>query len=419
MQLTTEFKTIIFEIESNLRDSLKSNQDDPSLYNGDCGVSLFYYFLFKCTKEIKYKVLSKKFVEKAIMKFNSEMTISLSFSYGLSGLSWLLIFYKTENFHNYLDKKNQELIDNIIIEKLTTGNDRFIFDFFNGFIGYGVYLADRNSETSIKALEIIIQLLEKSKVNVESGCVWPNIGWDDFTNLEEDLVGKDRIKVKYNLGLAHGLPSIISFLILLHKKSIKKDTAKELIIESCNYLENLVNKNNSDTRENIIPTIIKENDEITYSRRLAWCYGSLSASCIIYKASEVLESKKLFLFAKKVANNATIIAIDSVGLNTVECGLCHGASGNAYIFNQLYKYFGDPKMKLAANIFFEKIVELRGEINFGSSGFSTIRFDYESQKNRYTPDRGLLNGTVGIGLVLLSYLYPEIEPTWDRCLLLS
>jgi lantibiotic modifying enzyme len=63
MQLTTEFKTIIFEIESNLRDSLKFNQDS-SLYNEDCGVFLFYYFLFKSTKETKCRVLSKKSVKK-------------------------------------------------------------------------------------------------------------------------------------------------------------------------------------------------------------------------------------------------------------------------------------------------------------------------------------------------------------------
>jgi hypothetical protein len=51
----------------------------------------------------------------------------------------------------------------------------------------------------------------------------------------------------------------------------------------------------------------------------------------------------------------------------------------------------------------------------GLAGFKSWRGD----ENSYTNEYGLLEGIAGIGMVMINSLHPEIEPTWDRCLLLS
>ena len=97
--------------------------------------------------------------------------------------------------------------------------------------------------------------------------------------------------------------------------------------------------------------------------------------------------------------------------------MCHGAAGLAHVFNRLFQATGDESFLMAARYWFERTLELRrpGE---GIAGFSAYRPPNDGQEEYWDDQVGILEGAAGIALALLAAT-TEIEPEWDRMLLLS
>ncbi len=97
-------------------------------------------------------------------------------------------------------------------------------------------------------------------------------------------------------------------------------------------------------------------------------------------------------------------------------GICHGAAGNAHIFNRLYQATGEASFKAAALFWYEQIFTLR-RTDAGIAGFPMLEQGDDAEP-RWVDCVGLLNGAVGVGLVLLAAC-SETIPDWDGCLLVS
>jgi hypothetical protein len=77
---------------------------------------------------------------------------------------------------------------------------------------------------------------------------------------------------------------------------------------------------------------------------------------------------------------------------------------------------GDPELLAAARYWLRRALDLR-EPATGVAGYTALRYD--AQARAYAdPDPGLLMGAAGIGLALLAAT-GDVEPAWDRILLLS
>ena len=100
----------------------------------------------------------------------------------------------------------------------------------------------------------------------------------------------------------------------------------------------------------------------------------------------------------------------------VDAGLCHGAAGLGHIFNKLFQATGKRRFREAAQSWFESALDMR-RVGQGIAGFSAFMRD-DDGKECWIGRLGILTGVTGIALALLAAT-TEIDPQWDRMLLLS
>jgi hypothetical protein len=101
----------------------------------------------------------------------------------------------------------------------------------------------------------------------------------------------------------------------------------------------------------------------------------------------------------------------------VDAPLCHGAIGVGHVFNRIYQATGEPALGEAASLWLERGLAMRrpgGRLG----GFHSVMVGPEGEITRRIAYRGILEGAAGIGLALLAAT-TEVEPEWDRLLMLS
>jgi len=98
----------------------------------------------------------------------------------------------------------------------------------------------------------------------------------------------------------------------------------------------------------------------------------------------------------------------------VDAGLRRGLAGRAHLLNRLFQATGEEPFADAARAAFGRLLAMRrpGE---GIGGFQT-RVSGVDGRPVWADDPGLLDGSAGIGLVLLAAV-SAVEPAWDRLLL--
>ncbi len=214
-----------------------------------------------------------------------------------------------------------------------------------------------------------------------------------------------------NLGLSHGLASIIAVLskIYIATESL---LAKELLLDSVKCL--MCTKRSFD-RNSLFPNYIFKNTKPisvkTISSRLAWCYGDLGISVAIWHASQALRRKDLEEEAKEILQHSAMrLDLDQNGV--IDAGLCHGTAGIAHIYNRMYGYTGVEELRGASEYWFDQTLKMAC-FKDGLAGYKAWHgsLGWESEP-------GLLEGIAGIGLAMISAV-SDIEPAWDECLLLS
>ena len=146
---------------------------------------------------------------------------------------------------------------------------------------------------------------------------------------------------------------------------------------------------------------------------MAWCYGDLGASVTLLNAARTTGRKDWEEEALALARNAARRPfLDS---DTRDACLCHGAAGNGHLFNRLFQATGAPEFRKAANLYFRKTLELRGQRSrLGGYSFWTPR--RAGTTVNWHPNASFLSGLTGVGLVLLAATRP-VEPGWDSLLL--
>ena len=174
---------------------------------------------------------------------------------------------------------------------------------------------------------------------------------------------------------------------------------------------------NDNTSISTFPTMIQYNQlenikNVTNTSRLAWCYGDLSSAYVLLEAAQTLNDSSSY-------NKAISIAIQTTKRKTLEetsvidAGICHGSSGLALMYILLHRKTKIQDFQDAADFWIQDTLD-KAIHEDGLAGFKAWQGqEYGGWINEY----GLLEGVAGIGLVLLTYLNPEI-PAWYRCLLL-
>lgn len=312
-----------------------------------------------------------------------------TFSSGYAGLYHTLA---TTKLIDKFEKKSTFVFE----EKLRNSIDDDIlwsrYDFLHGYLGILFTLLDSESPTVKEISNKFFSHLSQSKKEYKKGhYIWTSKTLDG--------------SVVHDLGLAHGLASIVAVLSMAYSKQIHQDICFDLINGSINTFKSVKLKDSI--------SCYSQSLEDNYNSRLAWCYGDLGIARSIWLAGVACNREDW----KQEAVDIMLHAAKRRDLQkngVVDAGICHGTAGIAHIFNRFYRDTQLDAFKDATDYWIDQTLKM-AKFKDGLAGYKSWQGPKLGWKNEY----GLLEGIAGIGLVLHSYLHPEIEPTWDRCLLLS
>ena len=280
------------------------------------------------------------------------------------------------------------------------------YDLIRGLVGIGVYFLGRLPRASaIEGLTLVLDALEATATDADRGATW-------FTRAEflPEWQREHAPNGYFNLGVAHGVPGVCWLLGKLCRAGVERNRAEPLLVRSLPWLRSAQpHPGRAELPSWIAPGATKEPN-----RRMAWCYGPLGASAVALEAAEAIGDQESMDWARTLALACAQVA--PLEARIQDAGLCHGAAGNAHIFHRLYMASGEEMFRAAAVRWFETTLDYRRP----GDGIGGYRMwgEVEGKRQGWLDDASFLSGSGGIGLALLGAV-TDLEPAWDRLLLLS
>lgn len=367
------------------------------LLTGDLGSLLLCFEYFRITGN--QNVLNFAMDELRLLRFNNIKCSN--FSQGIAGMGWLLnYFYR----FGYLGKDSMSwmpFVDCFLAKWMLEEVDNDNYDFLYGAGGVAFYFINRlqNKETEIYLEQFVNLLCKKCIDNKDGSKKW-------ISTLDDK-----KTKRGYNIGLSHGIASIINILCKIYLNDICPNQCKELIIGAISYVRK--QKLPEGLYNSLFSNWALESTNQLCGSRLAWCYGDLGIAVTFWNASQILNDKDLEKESIEILIHSS--KRKDLTKNFVsDAGICHGTSGISHIFRRMYFNTNILEFNDTANYWIGKTLELTKLDN----GFAEYKVWYQTNNRGSKPFLGLLEGVSGIGLALLSNISKD-TPIWDECLLLG
>lgn len=331
-----------------------------------------------------------------------DMASEASYSSFATGSLAIIYFMRLLHNANIITDEDIEGIEEdsieFFLELLSAAADRKEYDLFTGLIGLGIYFLEiKKFDAAAKIVSYIDHLKHERN---------QSFFWIDHIVKEDNII---------DLGLAHGQPSIISFLAECYHKGCEKETCAKLIRGSVNFLKELYEENKDS--QFIFPSKLNiATGEKQLSERLAWCYGDLGVAISIWKAYTVLQDEYLKAMCLAIILNLSKVKADKSGVfysqknKCIDTGICHGTSGISHIFNKFHRIFQNPALKEAHDYWMSLTLQ---QLDKGA------KFPYDLKNDEWVEHTGLLEGISGVGMVLLDYQYPDKARDWDKIYLMN
>jgi len=403
MLLEKRLKDKLHEIKKIIdRECTEIKDQKIGLLTGASGIALFQFYYAHLFDEETQIDLGIEIITK-IMDTIREGYSFPTYCDGITGACWTLEKLMEESFLELDDPDLLANLDTYLYDLMLQNLNNKNYDFLHGAIGYGVYFLKRYENTTSSALKKnyeeylykLIQGLKNTSNTDNNGRYW------DYT------FNNDNKEICCNLSLSHGIASIINFLSRLGIHQVFYPKVVPLINETVQYLLNHKSKNPLSTYT--FPHWVSEDTGIS---RLAWCYGDLGIGISLLRAGELLKNDEMYEEAMTVLKHTTKRK-NRKEAGIIDSGLCHGVYGVLLIYNFLYKKTKDVLFKEATDFWAEQALDMATHQN-GYAGY----MGWKGEKKQWEPDTCILEGIAGMGLAILSYLFPE-KITWDECLLIS
>lgn len=391
----------LMEIEKTLSEV---NTEQDALYTGKAGIAIFYTSLYELTKEQAYLDKAILLIEEALDAIQNKELI-YTYCGGFTGICWAVTHMVQKG---YLDINLDELleeIDNYAYEFAKTDLLQHRYDFMHNGLSTGIYFTDRpTSPFAQEKLPEIVDLLKAMATVTEDGTTWED-KYGKFS-AQTFIPDYDVTKTEYNLGLSHGMPSILVFLQRCVQQGIHLAESKPLLEGAVNWLLKQAYPSDLDC---YYGTKVIEGKTAPESSRLAWCYGDLGIMTTLWQCGNTLNNETVKQHAIAVALKAAKRTMENA--STADAGICHGTAGIAHIFNRMYHYSGQAELKQAALYWFEKTLTY-ATFEDGYAGYKAYH-----GKEGFKTETSMLEGISGIGLTMISALDGDLD--WDRMLLIS
>lgn len=382
-----------------------------SLCNGIGSLPVFYYLQYKLTNEEEYLTKIHNLISKIIEIIN-ETDVPLSYCNGLVGVAHVFNFIKNKdilNSESLIDIEDALLTIDEGVADYYINHTRIIedIDFLHGSFGAAFYLIERfATNKNFQFKEKLIQLFE-----ILATIVLADI---EKTNSVKDLYNTTEDTHVTNCGLAHGH---ISYIIVF-SKFLEQIPENNLVREALNKSVTCVLEfeNNNENNLSQFPSIATNKITAVYNTTLGWCYGDQTISLGLYKAAcilndKALKEKALALAYKNLQRNTFDKMFSSP--NSYDACFCHGLSSIAYIHKKWYLISKDEK-------FYHEYEKLTSAVlSFGENEKGIAGYQKHQGNGTYIDSIGLLDGVIGIGMVLIDYLLEFDDCGWDNLFLLD
>ncbi len=369
------------------------NYDKPGLYNGKAGTLLFLNQLYNISKDNSIRNMALKLMDE-IFEDIEKKELKFDFSEGIAGIASAFTYISENDFIN--SGINNEITDNIdkyIFKSLNNSIKLENYDLLTGYLGTGLYFIEK--PTTQYANIGINKIVDAIKAQATYSQDKKHIFFYDYMSAENEE------ELQINLGIAHGMPSIIIFLSKLIETGYPAIKIKTIIEKSISWVL-LHQLKESDC---LYPGLIPSNTKT----RLSWCYGDLDIAIMLYHAGKSLKNTKWIKKSKEIAIYSSYRR-NLQKLEIWDSCFCHGTSGIAHILGKLSDYHNSTALADAADYWYELTYD-----NAISKNLEKLK-TYNPALNMSELDPSLLDGLSGIGLVLLSKYSSN---SWDKFFLLS
>ncbi len=390
------------EIHIILRDNYKDVEDIGGL-SGISGISLFQFYYSKYLNSDVGAEIGAEILSECIDRINNGYNFP-TYCNGIAGAGWVIQHLVEEDFVEIDVDELLVDLDAYLYSVMKSNIEQGDYDFLHGALGYGYYFLKRLKNTQseklknkyLSYLSDIIQQLDVLSEKDDHGCKWNSI-----LDHESGLKG-------YNLSLSHGMSSIINFLSRLYPYTELRDKVTPLLKGGISYI--LSHEDATQDSISLFPSWATQLEERQTSR-LAWCYGDLGIGISLRIAALALKDSDLEEKALKILKRATGRKTKEQSLVKDTC-MCHGAFGNAQIFNRLYRDTKEEVFLEAADFWIQE------GINMATFSDGYVGYKQWKGKKGWVNEIDLLMGVAGIGMAILFHI-SDFETSWDECLMIS
>ncbi|WP_128100887.1 lanthionine synthetase C family protein [Paenibacillus sp. DCT19] len=357
-----------------------------------------------------FDTVAHKYLEIVNYYLEKNNTSDISLFDGLCGVGFAAhcMSNNGERYQSFIENLNKYIVsiaDRNISEYKRIPFNEFSYDIMYGLAGTANYLMNFKSETQVKdTLMSILQYLTNICKIDESGIPKFAIRSDhsQLFHLANDP------KVMYvNLGVSHGIPGVLLVLSKSYESGVYFEEQLEAIKCLSNYIsKSFVNKGDDFFWET--QRLIGTDGVKALQSRDAWCYGTPGVAYSLLIASRILNDNKM----RNLAIHSMKLSLKRLR-EVVSPTFCHGISGICSLTRKFYEYTGDIYFQELYMEMFENILNVYSDKN--PLGFKDTEF--EKGKLVDKDEIGLLNGTSGVILTLLS-CYRPVKTQWDSIFLL-
>ncbi len=391
-ELKNRLENKLKEIAEFLLSDQNTNTEIGAL-EGIAGNALFHFYYGDYKSDKRHTEKGAEIITEAFTRIENGYTFP-TFCDGIAGACWVLELLKQEQFVELEEDIITEDVDTYLFEKMKSFIDDHNFDFLHGAIGIGMYYLKRYQNTDsniyVEYLAILIDAIIATALKEGDTIKW-----------ESKIKSGDYTAIGCNLGLAHGIPSIIFFLskLAFHKVFVSKVIG--VLEPASKYLLSCKFKDEGITAS--FPNwIINEQPNANYSR-LAWCYGDLGIGVSLLRAAEVIKNEELSKEAIRILEKTSKRRnLEETKIRDI--GLCHGSFGVMNIYNLISNVTVNDILQDATTYWAKEALDMTISNNENT--------DFTQR------EINILDGAPGVGLAILSYLDKD-ETIWEEVLLIK
>jgi len=405
MNSAQQTRKVIQDISQLLNGFIKEEDSFPGLLNGYSGAALFYAYYYQLTGKKQHLENVHHILLRSIAAL-SEQEMPLSHCNGVSGIAWCIQhliqagFAEGDGIQDIFEEAD-DILGQFMEADLRDNN----YDFLHQGLGTTLYFLERLPHPAAeKYLQGVVAQLEKAAVAQETGLSWK----DHFSRTSQQLWEQDC----FNLGLAHGMPAIITILGMIHEKGIATDQTLPLIERSVDWLLAVRNPPEGE-HTSLYPSMVGMRREAIngMQSRLGWCYGDLSVAMTLWNTGRRLR-KDAWLQAARHIFEYTVQHRNNKNGSVHDACMCHGSAGIAHMYRRASWGTDDALLLQGAAHWTQQTLAM----NTWKDGLAGFKFYSHPE---YVNSYNLLEGITGVGLALIASVDAHTEPAWDRCLLMS